>query len=430
MSLSGQYLEELSKRYKKQVEEMQRSLERATNAMSEESRKGEERDLRRIEEITALRGEISSLTESMEMLLYDRNSWQSRLSSVCQHFALVVVEIVVFMLVVSYCRRSSEFEDVEASGDSTENPVQRRRSAGAMSTCGATSKKSKKRRPSEIASRIGGTYRDLMIDDRPNRETKKEKKKRRKRESNGRTVNGETGRKEPSSEDNIPGGTALPSRRSSSTEPMSSHAKQLELRNTRRRPDSAPEYSGLWIENSSFIEASVLDENFETVDESILENKNNRRSLIEEMSDLNFSSETPVDREQEKTSGGLSLFRGGGFFKTAKLSSPSFMKAALGSRSKRFARASTKNDNNPQLMSDNWEWYSRNSSNRSDSPSSMPIDHSDSMSNGQEENATAKNGHHRGTSNESESGSSTTTPSTKREKKMGRGLRKMVRKFF
>ncbi|XP_043278974.1 SUN domain-containing ossification factor isoform X2 [Venturia canescens] len=432
MSLSGQYLEELSKRYKKQVEEMQRSLERATSAMGEESRKGEERDLRRIEEITALRDEITSLTESMEILLSDRNSWRSKLSSVCQHFALVVVEIIVFMLVVSYCRRNSEFEDVEEGGVSMENEVERRRSAGAMSTCGGTGgKKSKKRRPSEIASRIGGTYKELMIDERSNHETKKERKKRRKRELNGRTVNGET-RKEASLEDNVPGGTALPSRRSSSTEPMSSHAKQLELRNTRRRPDSAPEYSGLWIDRTSIIETSVLDENLEDNDEPMLETKNKRRSLIEEMSALNFSSESPIveNREQEKSTG-LSLFRGGGFLKAAKLSSPSFMKTALGSRSKRLGKAA-KRDNNPQLRSDNWEWYSRNSSNRSDSgsPSGMPIDHFDSISNGQEDNSATKNGHHRGTSNESESGSSTTTPSTKQEKKVGLGIRKMVRKFF
>lgn len=80
MSLSGQYLEELSKRYKKQVEEMQRSLERAIILMGEESRRGEEREARRLEEIIDLREQVSTLSRSLGSLISEKESWRSKFS--------------------------------------------------------------------------------------------------------------------------------------------------------------------------------------------------------------------------------------------------------------------------------------------------------------------------------------------------------------
>ena len=391
MSLSGQYLEELSKRYKKQVEEMQRSLERATAAMSEESRKGEERELRRLEEISALRDEISTLTQSLEILLYDRNSWRSKLSTIVQHFALIVVEIVVLILVLSYCRRISVLDDVEASEISSidSEEATRRRSAGAMSS--VSTKKSRVRRPSEIASRIAGTYRHLMIDERSMVESKKDKKKRRKRELSQKTLtNGDT----PNS--GMPGGTALPSRRSSSTDQPSSHEKRLELRNTRRRPDSAPVYSVAW-ETKSVCKKSE----FESP-------ANNPQLEIP-------VANTRETKSEEKNPSAIS--RTGGILKAAKLSSPSFMKTALGSRSKRNVKAGKNEEVLPPLKSENWEWHSKNLPNKSESESPSSTG--------------ATNGHHRNPSDESGSSSATATPANKKDKKTsGGGLRKMVRKLF
>jgi seryl-tRNA synthetase len=78
MSLSGQYLEELSRRYKKQVEEMQRAFNRTLAAVAEESRKGEEREQKRVEEMAALQKQLATLTFSVEMLLTERDSWQHK----------------------------------------------------------------------------------------------------------------------------------------------------------------------------------------------------------------------------------------------------------------------------------------------------------------------------------------------------------------
>lgn len=80
MSLSGQYLEELSRRYKKQVEEMQRAFNRTLAALAEESQKGNEREQKRVVEMAALQQQLATLTMTMDMLLLERDSWQHKAS--------------------------------------------------------------------------------------------------------------------------------------------------------------------------------------------------------------------------------------------------------------------------------------------------------------------------------------------------------------
>nr|CAD7447980.1 unnamed protein product [Timema bartmani] len=75
MSLSGQYLEELSRRYKRQVEEMQRSLNRSLVAAAEDSRREEERDRKRAEEEAELREQLEILTVQVKSLMAERTSW-------------------------------------------------------------------------------------------------------------------------------------------------------------------------------------------------------------------------------------------------------------------------------------------------------------------------------------------------------------------
>lgn len=71
MSLSSQYLEELSRRYKKQVEEMQKLFNRTMAAINDESRKAEDRQLKQAEELEFLRTEVATLSS----LLAERNTW-------------------------------------------------------------------------------------------------------------------------------------------------------------------------------------------------------------------------------------------------------------------------------------------------------------------------------------------------------------------
>ncbi|XP_076645647.1 SUN domain-containing ossification factor-like isoform X2 [Halictus rubicundus] len=179
MSLSGQYLEELSRRYKKQVEEMQRSLERTVSVMSEETKKRDEREMKRAEEIAMLREEIAALSNSVKNLLYDHNSWRGTFAMIGQYVVLLCSQIFVIFLILLYCRSTKEIVGKEKQ--QLKKETLRRKSAENFSS---HVKKTKIRRPSEIASHITGTYRELMIDER-HRESKKERKRRQKKEAAG-----------------------------------------------------------------------------------------------------------------------------------------------------------------------------------------------------------------------------------------------------
>lgn len=98
-----------------------------------------------------------------------------------QHFLLICSEVFVIFLVLLYCRgtrKSQEKRKQQLQKDTT-----RRKSAEHFSS---HIKKTKKRRPSEIASNIFGTYHDLMIDDK-SCEIRKGRKKKRKKEGNNKT---------------------------------------------------------------------------------------------------------------------------------------------------------------------------------------------------------------------------------------------------
>jgi len=64
MSLSGEYLQELSTRYKKQVDDMQRTILELT----EENRIKREQDLKIYEEIKFLSDQVASLQNSLHCL--------------------------------------------------------------------------------------------------------------------------------------------------------------------------------------------------------------------------------------------------------------------------------------------------------------------------------------------------------------------------
>lgn len=71
MSLSGQYLEELSKRYKKQIEEA-----------AEDRLKNLEREARRSQEITIMAQHIAELTVAVDALIAERDSWSYKVHNI------------------------------------------------------------------------------------------------------------------------------------------------------------------------------------------------------------------------------------------------------------------------------------------------------------------------------------------------------------
>lgn len=427
MSLSGQYLEELSRRYKKQVEEMQRSLERAVTAMSEESRKGEERDVKKAEEIAVLKEEIVILSKSVETLLYDRDSWRSRISAIVQHALLICLEVIVIILILSYCRRREDFEEERLESDARKDAV-RRKSAENFSSH-AAARKTKKRRPSEIASHISGTYHELMIDDRPY-ETKKERKKKRKKEINAagtKAIVTDT-RQETIRYKNvwnvIPG--TLPSKRASSIDPL--HSKESQAV-TGKRPEPSTSEAGWFDDQVERIERIVQpapeDKTYEMESRASLElgrqadelGKPDASSMtVDRPVKKSDSCSNTVERKIEPSRNGS--FRVG-ILKGAKLSSPSFMKTALGTRSKRKVSANS---------TDKWEWSQDSEHSNDRSSQSSPTDLKTlSQTIGDRANGSAANGL---IEESDESRSSSATPTSIKKEKRGTGLKKMVRKFF
>lgn len=135
MSLSGQYLEELSKRYKKQVEEMQRVLEKTENTLKKVTEKDEER-------LKQLEDKIDSLTVAVESLLSERDSW--KVASYWLFFAGGVVCLI-------YCYQRCSTPKSTSPVGSKHAQIQRRNSTDSVIR---QSPKKKKRRPSDQALKI------------------------------------------------------------------------------------------------------------------------------------------------------------------------------------------------------------------------------------------------------------------------------------
>lgn len=154
MSLSGQYLEELSKRYKKQVEEMQHLLEKTIATLREEG-------LRRDERNRLLEERLDSLTASMELLMAERQFLRSMLY-------LIITIIFVSYGIYFFCGKPSS--GFSSSNEKT-GEVLRRRSVDIL-----TQKplEKKKRRPSDQALKI--VRHSLLVEDEKIRRPKKRKK--------------------------------------------------------------------------------------------------------------------------------------------------------------------------------------------------------------------------------------------------------------
>jgi hypothetical protein len=76
MSLSAQYLEELSKRYKKQVDDMQKAFDRTLAIVTENSRQAAQREQIQAEKFKSLEQRFNILAEATSVLLAERESWQ------------------------------------------------------------------------------------------------------------------------------------------------------------------------------------------------------------------------------------------------------------------------------------------------------------------------------------------------------------------
>ncbi|KAL1123783.1 hypothetical protein AAG570_001556 [Ranatra chinensis] len=170
MSLSSQYLEELSRRYKKQVEELQRTLAN----MVEDRRLSAERESIQIAQLNALTQRVDTLTNRVSELITERESWMNKASLIGQHGLIILAEITVFVMILSVCRWLSGgipggsgddgmkgWGSGRGGGGSSDANQVRRRSLDDIDS----KPKQRKRRPSEEAMRISGSaHCDLLLD--------------------------------------------------------------------------------------------------------------------------------------------------------------------------------------------------------------------------------------------------------------------------
>lgn len=431
MSLSGQYLEELSRRYKKQVEEMQRSLERTVSAMSEETRKRDERESKRAEEISILKEKIVNLSNSMKNLLHDRDSWHGKISMIGQHMLLICSEVFMIYLILMYCWGNNNKGVEVKRKQQSDKDMMRRKSA---ENYNSHTKKPKKRRPSEIASHITGTYRELMIIGK-SYETKKERKRKRKKAI---TSIGDQTNVNNDIEicPNTQYGTSTDVTHEMEITPKI--APSVEVLHTIDAPKqvckrlkSAPENMiNSHDDNVHKAESNIqliynlsCADNSETdsvknseLNNSCTDNSNELNSLSADIfpERIAYSEQTVMESEDLLNSKNIS-----GILKDTRLSvTSSFMKTALSTRKKRKAYS---NDVNGE-----WSKNSRDSNDKTVQVSYIPSKLSSEKVH--TDGDTTTNGLLMDQSDESRS-SSVTSISKKKEKK-STGFRKMVRKFF
>lgn len=103
MSISSQYLEELSRRYKHQMEEMQRQFNLTIAALNATSRQAFERDQHHQRDIEALEKQLASVSEILGKLVEEKESLAHTV--VEQHLLLMVVEVVVLCVVFVLCHK-------------------------------------------------------------------------------------------------------------------------------------------------------------------------------------------------------------------------------------------------------------------------------------------------------------------------------------
>lgn len=167
MSLSSQYLEELSRRYKKQMEEMQRSFDQVLTIVKEESKKSEDFYEQCTDTQARMNSQLTTLTNTVEILMAERNSWTNVVSWFMHFF---ITQLFIITIVLYFCGKS---DTRKYSTDSTNSDEQqktneiaipkRRKSVDVVRH--ESPAKRRKRRPSEEALNITGTYNDLLIPD-------------------------------------------------------------------------------------------------------------------------------------------------------------------------------------------------------------------------------------------------------------------------
>ncbi|XP_044532793.1 SUN domain-containing ossification factor [Gracilinanus agilis] len=112
MSLSGRYLEELSQRYRKQMEEMQKAFNKTIIKLQNTSRIAEEQDQRQTEAIQLLQAQLTNMTQLVSNLSTAVADLKREVSDRQSYLviSLVLCVILGLMLCMQRCRNTSQFD--------------------------------------------------------------------------------------------------------------------------------------------------------------------------------------------------------------------------------------------------------------------------------------------------------------------------------
>ncbi|XP_051713068.1 SUN domain-containing ossification factor isoform X3 [Oryctolagus cuniculus] len=112
MSLSGRYLEELSQRYRKQMEEMQKAFNKTIVKLQNTSRIAEEQDQRQTEAIQLLQAQLTNMTQLVSNLSVTVAELKREVSDRQSYLVISLVLCVVLglMLCMQRCRNTSQFD--------------------------------------------------------------------------------------------------------------------------------------------------------------------------------------------------------------------------------------------------------------------------------------------------------------------------------
>ncbi|XP_063838996.1 SUN domain-containing ossification factor [Ostrinia nubilalis] len=180
MSLSGQYLEELSRRYKKQVEEMQKTFEKTVQQMTEERRKSNEREQKYLDQMTHLQEQLSQVAGAMKTLMEERDSWFGNMT----FFKFLIFQLIIVGAAFYYVskRRRPDTVLIPITKKSKKKQEKfRRKSVEGVS--GHETPSAKKRRPSEEALVIARQSAEEMSKDEDEGEWQLPKKNNRRRKT-------------------------------------------------------------------------------------------------------------------------------------------------------------------------------------------------------------------------------------------------------
>ncbi|KAM6128841.1 SUN domain-containing ossification factor isoform 2-T2 [Phoenicopterus ruber ruber] len=111
MSLSSRYLEELSQRYRKQMEEMQKAFNKTIIKLQNTSRIAEEQDQRQTEAIQLLQAQLTNMTQLVSNLSTTVTELKREVSDRQTYLVISLVLCVILGLVlcVQRCRSTSQF---------------------------------------------------------------------------------------------------------------------------------------------------------------------------------------------------------------------------------------------------------------------------------------------------------------------------------